>query len=165
MNRFFVVRNVATVGDGVLVASGTITGSPALNTSGATLNGNYGLYKVPAEGTAPAGASVAELTLEEAQLSAQSELFNGTPTVEFIGLEQEYSQRIRAQFMAAQAALSIAAADALFTALEPTSHALSSGSLNIAYTRFNASSVDPATKAQFNPLFEDFFTKFPRSLG
>lgn len=165
MNRFFVVRNVAAVGDGVLVASGTITGSPALTTSGAVTNGNYGLYKVPAEGTAPTGASVTELSLEEAQLSAQSELFNGTPSVEFIALEQETSQKLRAQFMVAQASLSIAAADALFTALEPTSHALSSGSLNIAYTRFNASAVDAATKAAFNPLFEDFFTKFPRSLA
>ena len=165
MNRFFVVRNVSAVGDGVLVAAGTITGSPTLNTSGEITNGDYGLYKVPAEGTAPTGARVVELDSVEAKLSTQSELFNGTPTVEFIGLEQEYSQRIRAQFMAAQASLDIASADALFTALEPTSHALSSGSLNISYTRFNASSVDQATKDAFNPLFEDFFVKFPRSLA
>ena len=165
MNRYFVVRNVSSVKDGVLVASGTIAGSPDLNTSGAITNGNWGLYKFPADGEAPTGASVAELSLEEAQLSAQSELFNGEPTVSFIQHEQECAQYIRAQFMAAQASLSIADAEALFTLLEPTSHALSSGSLNIAYTRFNASAVDQATKDGFNPLFEDFFQKFPRSLA
>lgn len=165
MNRYFVVRNVSSVGGGVLVASGTITGSPALNTSGAITNGDWGLYKVPEAGAEPTGAAVAELSLEEAQLSAQSEVFNGTPTVSFIQHEQDCAQYIRAQFMAAQAALSIADAEALFTLLEPTSHALSSGSLNIAYTRFNASAVDQATKDAFNPLFEDFFMKFPRSLA
>lgn len=165
MNRYFVVRNVATIGDGVQAAQGTITGSPALNTSGDITNGDWYLYKVPAEGDEPTGAAVAELSMEEAQLSAQSELFNGTPTVSFIQHEQECAQYIRAQFMAAQASLSIADAEALFTLLEPTSHALSSGSLNIAYTRFNASAVDQATKDAFNPLFEDFFAKFPRSLA
>lgn len=166
MNRFFVVRNVSAVGDGVLVASGTITGSPALNTSGAITNGDYGLYKMPLGGTAPTGASVVELDSAEAKLSVQSELFTGgAPTNDFIGLEQEQSQVLRRSFMAAQSALDIASADALFTALEPTSHALSAGSLNIAYVRFNAASVDQATKDAFNPLFEDFFVKFPRSLG
>ena len=163
-NRFFVVRNVATLGTGTQVASGTITGSPALF-GGDIVNGNWILVKVPDEGTPPTGAAVAELRNDEARLSVQSEVFNGTPTVEFIAKEQECAQYIRAQFMAAQSALSIADADALFTALEPTSHALSAGSLNIAYTRFNASSVDQATKDAFNPLFEDFFKKFPRSLA
>ena len=164
-NRFFVVRNVATIGDCVQVASGTITGSPNLSTSGAITNGDYYLYKLPEGGAMPTGASVTELTILEARLAAQSELFNGTPTNDFIALEQEQAQVLRRSFMAAQSALNIAAADALFTALEPTSHALSAGSLNIAYVRFNASSVDQATKDAFNPLFEDFFMKFPRSLG
>ncbi len=163
--RYFVVRNVSAVKDGVLVAAGTIAGSPNLETSDATTNGDWGLYKVPAEGEVPTGAAVTELTVEEAQLSAQSEVFNGEPTVSFIQHEQECAQFIRAKFMAAQSTLTIAEADALFTLLEPTSHALSSGSLNIAYTRFNASAVDPFTKDLFNPLFEDFFQKFPRSLA
>mgnify|MGYP007061979074 FL=1 len=163
--RYFVVRNVSAVKDGVLVAAGSITGSPNLETSGAITNGNWGLYKVPAEGVVPTGAAVTELTVEEAQLSTQSEVFNGEPTVSFIQHEQECAQFIRAKFMAAQSTLSIVEADALFTLLEPTSHALSSGSLNLAYTRFNASAVDPFTKDLFNPLFEDFFQKFPRSLA
>lgn len=165
MNRFFVVRNVSAVNDGVQVATGVITGSPTLFTSGEITNGNYYLYKVPAGGTAPTGASVVELDSVEAKLAVQSELFNGAPTNDFIALEQEQSQVLRRSFMAAQSSLDIASADALFTALEPTSHALSAGSLNIAYTRFNASGVDAATKETFNPLFEEFFKKFPRSLA
>lgn len=164
--RYFVVRNVASVGDGVQVATGTIPGtSPALFTSGNTTSGNWYFYKVPAEGTAPTGAEVHELTVEEARLVVQSELFNGGATTnEFIAKEQEVAQMLRAEFMVAQAALDIASAEALFTALEPTSHALSAGSLNIAYFRFNNSAVDQATKDAFNPLFEQFFCKFPRNL-
>ena len=164
--RYFVVRNVASVNDGVQVASGTVPGtSPALFTSGNTTSGNWYFYKVPAEGTAPTGAEVHELTVEEARLAVQSELFNGgTTTNEFIAKEQEVAQMLRAEFMVAQASLDIATAEALFTALEPTSHALSAGSLNIAYFRFNNSAVDQATKDAFNPLFETFFCKFPRNL-
>ena len=166
MNRFFVVRNVSAVNDGVQVATGSISGSPTLYTSGAITNGDYYLYKMPADGNAPTGASVVELDSTEAKMAVQSELFTGgSPTESFIALEQETSQVLRRSFMVAQSALDIASADALFTALEPTSHALSAGSLNIAYTRFNASGVDQATKDQFNPLFEDFFAKFPRSLA
>lgn len=165
--RYFVVRNVSNINDGVQVASGTVPGtSPDLYTGGDTTSGDYYFYKVPAEGTAPTGASVVELTVDEAQVAVQSELLNGgVTTTEFIAKEQEVAQRLRAEFMVAQAALSIASAEALFTALEPTSHALSAGSLNIAYFRFNASPIDQATKDAFNPLFENFFRKFPRSLA
>jgi hypothetical protein len=163
---YFVVRNVATLGDGVQVASGSIPGtSPALTTGGDTTSGDYYLYKVPAGGTAPAGASVVELTVEDARIAVQSELFNGgVTTAEFINAEQAEAQQLRAHFMVAQASLSIANAELLFTALEPTSHALSAGSLNIAYNRFNAAAVAPETKEAFNPLFENFFRKFPRDL-
>ena len=165
MNRFFVVRNVASLGTGTQVASGTITGSPALF-GGDIINGDYILVKMPEGGTEPTGASVTELDSEEAKIAPQTELFNGgVNTADFIAKEQEVAQMLRAEFMVAQSSLTIAAADALFTALEPTSHALSAGSLNISYTRFNASGVDQATKDAFNPLFEGFFKKFPRSLA
>jgi hypothetical protein len=166
MNRYFVVRNVSAIRDGVQVATGDIPGtSPALFTGGDTTSGNYYFYKVPAGGTAPTGASVVELTVDEAQVAVQSELFNGgVTTAEFIAKEQEVAQRLRAEFMVAQASLDLTSAEALFTALESTSHALSAGSLNIAYFRFNNASVDQATKDAFNPLFENFFRKFPRNL-
>lgn len=163
---YFVVRNVASSGDGVQVASGTVPGtSPALFTGGDVTAGDYYFYKVPTGGTPPTGASVVELTVDEAQVAVQSELLNsGATTAEFIAKEQEVAQRLRAEFMVAQASLGLASAEALFTALEPTSHALSAGSLNIAYFRFNAAAVDQATKDAFNPLFENFFRKFPRNL-
>ena len=163
---YFVVRNVSAVRDGVQVATGSIPGtSPNLTTGGDITSGDYYLYKVPADGLAPTGASVVELSVEDARIAVQSELFNGgTTTSEFINAEQAEAQQLRAHFMVAQAALDLASAEALFTALEPTSHALSAGSLNIAYNRFNAAPVDPATKDAFNPLFENFFRKFPRNL-
>jgi hypothetical protein len=164
--RYFVVRNVSAVNDGVQVASGSVPGtSPALFTSGNTTSGDWYFYKVPSEGAIPTGAEVHELTVEEARLVVQSELFNaGTTTTEFIAKEQEVAQMLRAEFMVAQSTLDSATAEALFTALEPTSHALSAGSLNIAYFRFNNAAVDQATKDAFNPLFETFFCKFPRNL-
>lgn len=163
---YFVVRNVANINDGVQVATGSIPGtSPVLTTGGDITSGDYYLYKVADGGTAPTGASAVELTVEEARIAAQSELFNGGATTsEFINAEQVEAQQLRAHFMVAQASLSIANAELLFTALEPTSHALSAGSLNIAYNRFNAAPVDQATKDAFNPLFENFFRKFPRDL-
>lgn len=164
--RYFVVRNVSAVKDGVQVAAGSVPAtSPDLFTSGNKTSGDWYFYKVPAGGEIPTGAEVHELTVEEARLVVQSELFNsGTTTNEFIAKEQEVAQMLRAEFMVAQASLDIASAEALFTALEPTSHALSAGSLNIAYFRFNNSAVDQATKDAFNPLFETFFCKFPRNL-
>lgn len=165
--KYFVVRNVAAVGDGVQVATGTVPAtSPNLFTSGDATTGNWYLYKVPADGTPPTGAYVVELDQREAQLAVQSELFNGgITTAEFIAEEQRVAQLLRAEFMVAQSSLNIADAEALFQALESTSHTLSAGSLNLAYFRFNNSLVDQATKDAFNPLFETFFCKFPRDLS
>lgn len=162
--QYFVVRGLTAANGSVTVASGVIPAtSPALTESGAPTEGSYTLHKVIEGGSTPTGASVVELTVDEARMATESELFNGTaPTVSFIELEQLCAQHVRAEFMAAQAGLPIADADALLTVLEPTSHALSAGSLNIAYSRFNASAADPAMKSAFLPLFEDFFTKFPR---
>lgn len=164
---YYVVRGLTDAQGSAQVAAGTIPGtSPALYEGGNATAGSYTLHKQETGGSAPLGAQVVELTVDEARMAVESELFNGTPTVDFIQLEQLCAQHIRAEFMAAQAALSLAAADALFTALEPTSHALSAGSLNIAYARFQAAPapVDAAMRSAFNPLFEDFFLKFPRDL-
>jgi hypothetical protein len=164
--RYFVVRNVANLGTGTQVASGTLTGSPTLTFSGEITNGDYILVRTPEDGTAPTGASVTELSADEARMSTQSGLFTGgMPTPEFAMAEKTQADVLRAAFVAAQDALPAATADALLTALEPTNLALSAGSITIGYLRFNASAVDQATKDTFNPLFEDFFKKFPRSLG
>lgn len=163
--QYFVVKDLTADNGSVTVASGSIPAtSPALYASGAATDGAYTLHKVAEGGAAPEGAIVVELTVDEARMATESELFNGAPTVSFIELEQLCSQHIRAEFMAAQAGLPIADADALLTVLEPTSHALSAGSLNIAYRRFNNSGSDQALKDAFLPLFEEFFVKFPRDL-
>ena len=165
-NKYYLVRNMTGQGGGVEIASGIVpVTSPTLFTSGAITEGSYKIIRAPEGVQAPTGSTVTLLDVEEAKLAVQSDLFTGAqPTVDFIALEQETAQVLRRSFMAAQASLPIASADVLFTALEPTSHALSAGSINIAYFRFNASGVDQATKDAFNPLFEDFFTKFPRDL-
>jgi hypothetical protein len=165
--KYFVVRNVANINDGVQVAAGTIPGtSPVLFTSGHPTAGDYYLYKVPAGGTAPTGNIVTEVEKEEAQVLVQSEVFNsGVTTTEFIAEEQRVSQILRQSFMVGQAALPQADAELLFQALEPTSHALSAGSVSLAYVRFNNAAIDQASKDAFNPLFENFFLKFPRDLS
>jgi len=165
--KYFVVRNVANINDGVQVAAGSIPGtSPDLFTSGHPTSGDWYLYKVPADGTPPTGNIVTEVEQREAQVLVQSEVFNsGVTTTEFIAEEQRVSQVLRQSFMVAQASLPQADAELLFQALEPTSHALSAGSLSLSYVRFNNAAIDPASKAAFNPLFEDFFLKFPRDLS
>ena len=139
--------------------------SPAYVFSGAPSQGQYKLYKLSGDGALPTGSDVCELSEEDARIVVQGELFSGTsPSLEYIAREAAECTKLRHQFMSAQSALPIATADALFTALEPTSHTLSSGSVNLSYTRFQAAAVDQATKDAFNPLFEDFFRCFPRDL-
>lgn len=165
-NTFYVIRNLTLIGDGVEVASGVVpVTSPALFTSGAATDGTYKIVKCPPGGVLPQGASVTELLINDAKIAVQGDLFTGgTPTTDFIAMEQAFCQEVRRTFMAAQAGLSVADGDALFTALEPTSHALSAGSVVLAYFRFNDSGLDQPSKDAFNPLFEDFFMMFPRDL-
>jgi hypothetical protein len=165
-NKYYLVRNMTASGGGVEIASGIVpVTSPTLFTSGDITEGTYKIMRAPEGVQLPTGAKVMELTIDEAKLAVQSDVFTGSqPTVDFIGLEQETAQILRRSFMAAQSTLPIAQAELLFKALEPTSHALSAGSLNIAYFRFNNAPVEQSTKDMFNPLFESFFCKFPRDL-
>ena len=163
--RYFVVRDVTDGKGSTVAASGTIPAtSPPLGQSLTPTAGDYTLHKVDPAGDVPTGASVTELDVEEARKAICSRLFNGTSTADFIGLEQEACQMIRAEFIAAQDALPVGDGDALFTALEPSSHALSAGAINIGYVRFNAAAIDASMKAAFNPLFETFFIKYPRDM-
>lgn len=164
MNRFYLVRNTVGSGGGTEVDSSSIPPtSPNLH-NGTPTTGGYKLFKVPEGAQAPTGASVTELTREEAALVTQSGLFGGEPTIDFVKMEQQVSSDIRCAFMAAQSSLSSEDADNLFGALEATSHALSAGSLKVAYRRFNLAPVDQQIKDAYNPLFEDYFVKFPRDL-
>jgi len=162
--EYYIVLNVSAANDGYAVATGTIpAGSPTID--GNPTEGTYTFYKVIEGGTPPEGDRVTLLSAEEARLVVQSKLFNTIPTTEFIAAELAKCDTIRAEFMRAQSGIGTAAAEALLVALEPTSIALSVGSLPLAYNRFNASGVDAALIAQFNPLFWEYFYKFPRDLS
>lgn len=163
-NRYYLVRDVTIPGHGTEVASGTIPStSPMID--GDPTEGEYKLYKCGHDDPGITGAEICELQIEEARIIVQSGLFTGSmPSREFIAAELDYSQIIRQEFMATQDSLDLTTADALFTALEPTSHTLSAGSINLAWKRFNASAVDQSIKNMFNPLFYAWFKKYPRDL-
>lgn len=165
--RYFVVRTPVSAGGGVEIASGVVPNtSPAYISSGEPSQGQYSLYKVPEGGAIPTGSDVCELSSEDARIVVQGSVFNGggAPSTDYIAREAAECKKLRHVFMAAQSTLPLAVADALFTALEPTSHVLSAGSINLAYNRFQVAAVDQATKDAFNPLFEGFFKCFPRDL-
>ena len=110
-NKYYMVRNTTGSGGCVEIASGIVpVTSPTLFTSGAATEGTYKLFR-GAEGVqAPTGASVTELTKEEAGLAVDGDLFTGAqPSVDFIALEQATAQVLRQSFMAAQAALRMTA--------------------------------------------------------
>ena len=164
--RYFVVRTPTSAGDGTEIASGMVPNtSPAYISDGSPSQGQYKLYKVSGDGAIPTGSDVCEVSPEDATLVVQGAVFGGgQPSTDYIAREAAECKKLRHVFMAAQSTLPLTVADALFTALEPTSHVLSAGSINLAYNRFQSALVDQATKDAFNPLFEQFFRCFPRDL-
>lgn len=164
--RYFVVRTPTGAGDGVEIADGLVPNtSPAYVSDGEPSQGQYKLYKVSGDGAIPTGSEVCELSPEDAKIVVQGEVFSGSaPTTDYIAREAQECMKLRHVFMAAQSTLPLATAEMLFSALEPTSHVLSAGSINLAYLRFQNAAVDQATKDAFNPLFESFFRCFPRDL-
>lgn len=161
--RYYVVRDLTSAdADCVEVATGVIPGTSPLLEDGTVTAGSYSLYKTPEDCPAPVGASVVELSNEEAILATQTSLFSGSPSTEFVRFEFDFCDVVRAKFMAAQSGLPLAAAEAMLVALEQTSIALSAGSPTLGYIRFNDSSLDQANKDAFNPLFDRHFKTFPR---
>lgn len=164
--RYFVVRTPTGAGDGVEIAAGVVPNtSPAYISDGTPSQGQYKLYKVSGDGAIPTGGDVCEITSDDAKLVVQGSVFGGgAPSTDYIAREAVECKKLRHVFMAAQSTLPLATAEALFSALESTSHVLSAGSINLAYNRFQVAPVDQATKDAFNPLFETFFKCFPRDL-
>ncbi len=163
MKRYFVVRDLGTLdADCVEVATGTIAGTSPILENGDITAGAYSLIKMPENCVEPVGASVVELSVQEATLAAETSLFDGTPSSAFLQYEFAICDEIKARFMAVQAALPIASAESMLITLEQTSIALSAGTLTLAYLRFNASALDQGNKDAFNPLFDFHFSKFPR---
>jgi hypothetical protein len=54
----------------------------------------------------------------------------------------------------------------MFTALEPTSHALSRGLVNVARARFQLCGLDgPTIVVPFTAIFDNYIAKLPRTLA
>ena len=162
MKQYYIVRDVTDAKQGVSVATGVVPATSPTLEDGTVTEGTYNLYKVTNQ-DAPTGASVVELTDDEARLVVQGSLFNGgSPTTDYVMCELRFCSEVRALFMKAQSGLGLLNAEALLTALEGTSIALSAGSPNLAYSRFNDAAVPQATKDAFNPLFDRHFSLYPR---
>ncbi len=109
------------------------------------------------------------LDADEVRAALGLTMFNdGVMGQSILSKELDFCGFISERLRAANSGLSISSGDALFTELEATSHAVSRGLVNIAWSRFNATNdaiVTPAMKAQFNALFDEFFEKYPRDLS
>lgn len=164
MKQYFIVKDVIDPKQGISVATGVVPAtSPALE-DGTVTEGAYGLFKIT-DGDVPTGAIVTEVTDDEARLVVQGSLFNGSPTTDYVMCELHFCSEIRASFMKAQTGLGLASAEGLLIALEATSIALSAGSPNLAYSRFNDAAIDPSLKAAFNPFFHRHFSLYPRDFS
>ena len=162
MKQYYIVRDVTDAKQGVSVAIGVVPATSPVLEDGTVTEGTYNLYKVTDQDP-PTGASVVELTDDEARLVVQGSLFNGgAPTIDYVMRELDFCSEIRAMFMRAQSGLGLANAEALLIALEGTSIALASGSPNLAYSRFNDSAIPQETKDAFNPVFHRHFSLYPR---
>lgn len=157
---YYMVKNITDQADTVVIASGVIGAD------------TYSICKVDTEAASPVptGDTVVQYAdADEVRAALGLTIFNGGIMGQgILDKELEFCNFISERLRAANSGLSIAAGDALFTELEATSHAVSRGLVNIAWSRFNATDdliVDPATKASFNLLFDEFFAKYPRDLS
>jgi len=160
-NKFYyIVKNLSDQADCVVVGTGVIDVD------------TYSLCKVDAEAAnpLPVGETVVKYN-DDTELRAALGLtiFNGGIMGQgILDKELEFCEFVSERLRAANSGLSIAAGDALFTELEATSHAVSRGLVNIAWSRFNLTNdaiVPPSMKAPFNALFDEFFAKYPRDLS
>jgi len=156
---YYMVKNLTAANDCVVVASGTLGAD------------TFHACKVDAEAASPVpvGDEVCKYDLDEDFRAALGlAIFNaGITSHDMLVREEEFCRLISEEFRVANNGLSIAAGEVLFAELESTSHAISRGLVNIAWSRFNATDdlvVTPVMKAQFNAMFDDFFEKFPRDL-
>ena len=127
----------------------------------------YTLLKIQDGDTLPTGTRVEELNISEARAAIGSLAFGQTePNDEWLDCESQFCLYIANEFRKAQASLNAAAAEAMFVALEPTSHALSRGLVNVARARFQLSGLDNATViVPFTAIFDTYIAKLPRTLA
>lgn len=156
--KYYLVKTLNQLNGSYVIKSGTLP------------NGTqYDLIK-SSTGAVPTGITVVEyLDADEVRAALGLTMFNdGVMGASILSKELEFCEFVSERLRAANSGLSIAAGDALFTELEATSHAVSRGLVNIAWSRFNDTDdaiVTPVMKAQFNALFVEFFDKYPRDLS
>ncbi len=156
--QYYIVKNMTSLNGAYLIKSGTLPDGTG-----------YDLVK-SSTGAVPAGDTVTMYNdADECRAALGLTMFNdGVMGQGILDKELEFCGFISERLRSANSGLSIAAGDALFTELEATSHAVSRGLVNIAWSRFNATAdaiVPPEMKAPFNLLFDEFFTKYPRDLS
>lgn len=128
----------------------------------------YTLVKIQDGDALPTGTgTVEELNISEARAAIGSLAFGQTePSGEWLDCESAFCLYIANEFRKAQASLNAAAAEAMFVALEPTSHALSRGLVNVARARFQLCGLDgPTIIVPFTAIFDQYIAKLPRTLA
>jgi hypothetical protein len=128
----------------------------------------YTMVKIQDGDALPTGTgTVVELTISEARANVGSIAFGqSAPSNEWLDCESQFCLYIANEFRKAQAALTAVAAEAMFTALEPTSHALSRGLVNVARARFQLCGLDgPTIVVPFTAIFDNYIAKLPRTLA
>jgi hypothetical protein len=127
----------------------------------------YTLVKTQDGDSDPTGTVVLPITIEEARAAAGSIAFGATePSTQWLACELAFCEYIAFEFRKAQAALNAADAETMFLALEPTSHALSRGLVNVARARFQLCGLDgPTIIVPFTAIFDNYIGKLPRTLA
>ena len=157
--RYYIVKNMTDIEGCSLVKTGSIAGD------------TYDILKTSVEDAVkPQGETCVEYQdADEVRGALGLTMFHGgIMGADILAKELEFCEFISTQLRAANSGLSIAAGDAMFSELEHTSHAVSRGLVNIAWSRFNMTNdaiITPAVKASFNALFNEFFAKYPRDLS
>lgn len=127
------------------------------------------LVKITEGDTIPTGTLVTELTQLEAKAAVGSLAFGATvPSDAWLACELVFCEYIANEFRKVQAALPAASAEVMFTEIEPTSHALSRGLVNISRARFqlvDTNIIDQPTIDAFTAIFDDYIAKLPRTLA
>lgn len=134
-----------------------------------TIDGvDYSLVKLDIDKSAPIGAEVYDLSIEEFKANLSSIDFGGDNGGDFRKLELMFAEDLATYFAVLQSGLPIAQADVLFSELEKASHRISRGQVTLAHYQFNLTDdaiVTPTIKALINAKFDEHFCKIPRSLA
>ena len=159
MQNLYIVKNIT---------SGEVNDNDNFRLDSTINSETYTLLKKPLLSSEPTGEVVNHLTPEEFNANIDSLGFGGSNGSSFRKQELFFSEEIATQFSQAQSGLSSVNGNALFDALEKTSHRLSRGQVTLAHYEFNLITdplITQSMKDFVNDLFVDYFDKVPRDLS